>query len=470
MLATQDLIREAAHQARLVARLPSWLNQVPLYQQRAAGALPDAARGIPPDLLTRLPCITKADIRRDFPRNLLPPGVELDDLIERELVELEHTSGTTEERTPLLLARGWWAQQEGRALRLNPFIASVLDEMPAARRVTLTSPVCNNDICYTGRPSRADRVVGRALHVNLSRHPFLWSEADLERMASEALGWDPHFLDVDPVYGSVFALYCERRGVRLPSLRFIVSSYEFLSVCHRRCLERVFGVPVFNLYGSTETGHLLIDDGGGVQGNAPNDECGGRLPVPQLAGLANPTAGQGIGGLPDPVLSGVGPRPGGRVSLVPSYETAWLELLEPDEQNIGELVVTTLENDYMPLIRYRIGDLAERLEQPYRTRYVLHGRAADAALTPEGRRVPVSRIDACFAGQDGIAHYQLTETSSGVWTLQFVPDVTEPSAVCLESLSRDLGSLLGLEQSVLVTRTPELLAEPSGKFRLCRPR
>ena len=173
---------------------------------------------------------------------------------------MEQTSGTSEERTPLLLGRGWWAEQEDRALRLNPLVAAVLDEFPQARRVTINSPVCSGDIRYTGVPSRADRVVGNALFVSLSRYPFLWSEAELERMAAEAAEWQPQFLDVDPVYGVVFARYCERRGIRLPSLRFILASYEFVSVVHRRILERAFGVPVFNLYGSTETGHLLMEN------------------------------------------------------------------------------------------------------------------------------------------------------------------------------------------------------------------
>ena len=165
----------------------------------------------------------------------------------------------------------------------------------------------------TGVPSRADRVVGNALFVSLSRYPFLWSEAELARMAAETVEWQPQFLDVDPVYGVVFALYCERRGIRLPSLRFILASYEFVSVVHRRILERVFGVPVFNLYGSTETGHLLMED------EARRD-------------AAQPTK--------------------------PPCWKCWQRLTNRRR----ELAVTTLTNDFMPLIRYRIGDLVERAE------------------------------------------------------------------------------------------------------------
>ena len=257
MLTTPELIKEAALPYRLGRVLPRWLREVPLYQR--TDPVPQVGReGMSLAELRRLPLITKEDIRRDFPRNFLRAGVELEALLDRELVELEHTSGTSEERTPLLLGRGWWAEQEERALRLNRFVASVLDEFPDVRRVTINSPVCSGDICYSGVPSRADRAVGNALFVSLSRYPFLWGEAELARMAAEAVEWQPQFLDVDPVYGVVFALYCERRGIRLPSLRFILGSYEFVSVVHRRIMERVFGVPVLNLYGSTETGHLLM--------------------------------------------------------------------------------------------------------------------------------------------------------------------------------------------------------------------
>jgi phenylacetate-CoA ligase len=369
--------------------------------------------------LRRLPLITKQDMRRDFPRNFLRAGMELDALLDQDLVELEHTSGTSEERTPLLLGRGWWAEQEERALRLNPYVTSMLDEFPAARRVTINSPVCSGDICYSGVPSRADRAVGNALFVSLSRYPFLWSDTELARMAAEAADWQPRFLDVDPVYGVLFALYCERRGIRLPSLRFILCSYEFVSIAHRRILERVFGVPVLNLYGSTETGHLLMETGRG--------------------------------------------------EMRQSLETALLEVLNIDGHGIGELAVTTLTNDFMPLIRYRIGDLVERRKGPYHTNYVVHGRVADAFLAPDGRRVTTWQIDQCLADLPGFAHYQLCEQAGGEWLLRFVPDVPAPNAEAIEKLRQRLTQLLGVSGDLAVQQTDLLVPESSGKFRLGYP-
>src|ERR1035437_9642890 len=418
MLATPELIQEAAQPYRLGQVLPRWLREVPLYQ-RPGEPMQLNGEAISMTELHRLPLITKQDIRRDFPRNFLRAGVELDTLLDQDLVELEHTSGTSEERTALLLGRGWGAEQEERALRLNRFVAGVLDEFPEARRVTINSPVCSGDICYSGVPSRADRVVGNALFVSLSRYPFLWGEADLARMAAETLEWQPQFLDVDPVYGVLFALYCERRGIRLPSLRFILGSYEFVSVMHRRILERAFGVPVFNLYGSTETGHLLMET----------------------------TPGE----------------------MRPSLETALLEVLNTDSQGISELAVTTLTNDFMPLIRYRIGDLVERHERPYYTSYLLHGRAADAFIAADGRRVTTWQIDQCLADYSGVAHYQLCERAGGEWLLRFVPDLTAPSAKAIEELRQRLARLLGVNGKLAVQQTDLLVPESSGKFRLGYP-
>ncbi|MEI7731552.1 MAG: hypothetical protein WCO56_18405 [Verrucomicrobiota bacterium] len=416
MVANLELLEEIALPGCLGELLPRWLNQVPLYRQ--------AARAVPPDRLTtsafqRLPFITKQDIRRNFPRNFLRHGVELDALLELDLVEIEHTSGTSEERTPLLLERGWWDTQEARALRLNRHLRAVLAENPEARRATITPPFCSGEVCYAGRPSRANRTLGNTLFVNLSRQPFLWSDAELARMTEEITDWAPHFLDVDPVYGMLFARYCERHHVRLPTLKFILCSYEFLSAHHRRILQRVFGVPVYNLYGSTETGHLLMED---EQGD-----------------------------------------------LIPSAETAFLEIIQADNDGIGELAVTTLTNEYMPLIRYRIGDLVERSCATGHPVYTVHGRVRESVMRPDGTRVTVRQVDACLAGTPGLAHYQLLERQRGSWTLRIAGEGSSLTPANRAWLQYRLRELLGATEDLVIQETDSLLAESSGKFRLVYP-
>jgi phenylacetate-CoA ligase len=331
-------------------------------------------------------------------------------------VELEHTSGTSEERTPVVLGRGWWQEQETRALILNPFVARVLAEHPSPRRVLLTTPTCNGTACHSRWSPRSARTHETTLAVNQARIPFLLEEAEQARMAEEITEWSPQFLDLDPVHGAWFALYCERNGVRFPSLRFVLCSYEFTSVLHRRILERVFRVPVFDLYGSTETGHLLMEDEHGV--------------------------------------------------LRPSPETAYLEVVDQEPNGIGDLVVTTLTNDYMPLLRYRIGDLVKRQHTSAGTAYELHGRARDTLKARDGRRVTTRQVDRCFAGVRGIAHYELRQLENGNGILRFVREQTGPDERDLQNVARQLGDLLQTPDRIGVEPTDLLGPAPSGKFRL----
>ena len=218
MLATPELIRETSQLVQLEELLPRW-RALPVYRDSFVRA---GCQRADFDCFQRLPLMTKPDMRNDFPRNFLPAGQSLEMLLEKNLIELEHTSGTSSERLPVIFGRGWWNAQEERALRLNNFIANILDEFPNARRATITSPACNGLTCPTVWMSREQRTFGNALFVNLARIPFLISEAELLHMAAEIADWSPQFLDVDPVHGVRFALYCEQHGLKFPSLKFIL--------------------------------------------------------------------------------------------------------------------------------------------------------------------------------------------------------------------------------------------------------
>jgi phenylacetate-CoA ligase len=184
-------------------------------------------------------------------------------------------------------------------------------------------------------------------------------------------------------------------------------------------LSRVFGVPVFNFYGSTETGHLLMEDERG--------------------------------------------------EMKASLENVFYEIIEPDERGIGELVVTTLTNEVMPLVRYRIGDLAERRQEPYATNWFVHGRARDALRHHDGQRVTTLEIDRCFAGANGFAHYQLRQNEMGDCDLQFIADREAPGVETLKCVTEKIESLLRLENKIAVSAVEKLPPLTSGKFRLtCR--
>jgi phenylacetate-CoA ligase len=415
MLATPETIHETSQLAQLEKLLPRW-RDVPLY--RDALLLADCPRA-DFDCFQRLPLMAKPEMRNNFPQNFLPAGQSLESLLEKNLIELEHTSGTSSERLPVIFGRGWWNAQEERALRLNSFVAEIFDEFPNARRATITSPACNGLTCPTVWASREQRTFGNSLFVNLARIPFLIGQADLLHMAAEISEWSPQFLDLDPVHGARFALFCEQRGIKFPSLKFILCSYEFVSVVHKKILARVFGVPVLNLYGSTETGHLLMENEHG--------------------------------------------------EMKPSYDTAFLEIVNADARGVGELVVTTLTNEYMPLLRYRIGDLAAKHVQPYGNTFTVHGRARDALLAGDGARVTTWQADECFAAAGGIAHYELRQNENGACVLRFIPDAIPPTDETLRVVTSQLEALLKSRTEIKAEAMTTLVPAASGKFRLtCR--
>jgi phenylacetate-CoA ligase len=399
-------MREAEQLTRVRKLLPRWCD-VPLYRA--------ACR----DDFFRRPFIGKRELRENFPHNFLRPGQNLDALLASQSVELEHTSGSSDERTAVLFGRGWWNEQEARVLRLNRSVAQVLADHPQPRRATLVPPICNGLVCFSNYTSKSDRTAGGSLSVNQARIPFLLTEEDFARMAGEILEWSPQFLDLDPVHGAWFALYCERNGVTFPSVKFILCSYEFMSTVHRRILQRVFRAPVLNLYGSTETGHLLMENEHG--------------------------------------------------KMKASLENVFYEVVEPDARGVGDLVVTTLTNEVMPLVRYRIGDLVERCERPYATEYLIHGRARDTLLRRDGQRVTTLDVDRCFAGTDGILHYQLRQSETGDCRIQFISDREPPTAETLNCVTARLRNLLQLERPITTELVKMLPPLPSGKFRLtCR--
>ena len=410
MLATPESIQESDQRSRLDQALPNWLAK-PLYRRRHPGAATAAD-------FASLPFVTKQELRTDFPHNFLSPDESLDALLEAKEVELEYTSGTTEDRVPVLLPHDWWDAQEELALRLNSVVAKILDEHPAPRRVTLTTPVCNGQACPSKWTPRTQRTIGRTLYANFARIPFLLTDEDLAQMAREISEWEPQLLDLDPVHGAWFALYCERNGLRFPSLKFILCSYEFVSVVHRRIIERAFGVPVLNLYGSTETGHLLM---------------------------------QGADG-----------------EMLPSHDTAFFEVIEPDARGIGSLVVTSLTNHRMPLVRYRIGDLVERVEQSSGTKYRVHGRAKDVLRAADGHRVTTWDVDQCFAGVAGMAHYQLRQVENGGYALRSIPEFLSKPDWDLRGVCARLEALLG-SGPIPVEKVDTIVPSQSGKFRLTNP-
>ncbi|MEL4457170.1 hypothetical protein [Lutimonas vermicola] len=142
--------------------------------------------------------------------------------------------------------------------------------------------------------------------------------------------------------------YCKKNNIHFPFLRSIICSSEQLFDFQRKIIEDTFVVPVFNRYGSREFGSI-----------AQECNCHNGLHV--------------------------------------NIERMYVEILndknEPcKEGEIGQLVITDLDNKVMPLIRYRIGDLAawSNMKKCACGRGLpllekVEGRAFDVIRTPNGQ-------------------------------------------------------------------------------------
>ncbi len=379
-------------------------HKVPFYASSAW----QAAFALPSPRLTDLPRLTKSQLREHSPEGFLPDGIDLQTLLARGLIEEESTSGTSGASVRVVFGKTWWAEQERRALVRNPFLAELFGTGPSLRRAVLTTPGCSGVSCFNRWLNLDQRTLGDSLYINQARIPFTLGEEKLAVMAKEVADWAPAFLDVDPVHGAWFALHCERHELRFPSLRFILTSYEYTSVVHRAIMERVFGVPVVNLYGSSETGHLLVEHGS---------------------------------------------------AMLASQETAILE--STSAEGLGELLVTTLTNPYLPLLRYEIGDIVESTPDGYR----VHGRKRDALRGADGGILTTRMIDQTFAGVSGIAHYQLRQKPDGSAHLFLLPEAEGDILTSAKTkLTDELGRLLG---AALTAESVSLISpEDSGKFRL----
>ena len=147
-----------------------------------------------------------------------------------------------------------------------------------------------------------------------------------------------------------FARFLEERNICLrevcPSLKVAIITAELLNEDVRELMKKSFGVPVANEYGASEVGIIAIENNNFKW--QLSDEI---LHIEIVDGNGNP--------------------------------------LPPGQS--GRILITSLFNMAMPIIRYEIGDVGTISDDKTEGKSVLHsleGRTNDFALLPSGKRVP----------------------------------------------------------------------------------
>jgi phenylacetate-CoA ligase len=402
-----------------VRRMIDWAREsIPFHRERLTAVHGHAD-------LARLPIMDKRDVRENFPVRLLPDGLDIDALVESGQASLEATSGTSDDRLQVFFDHS----RPGFHLSF-PGVAPLPGGWGAARIAVFTTPICSGTVCHLGGMPYDERLKGE-LTLNSSDRVLRLSRAELDGILADWERFGPNVLRCDPVYATALVRALQREKLPVPKVAAVWCSFEYCSVLHRAILEEAFGAPVVDYFGGTDIG-----------GSEAAFRCeNGRHHVWEDAYAVEFV------------------RDGAPVA----------------EGELGELLVTSLRNKVMPVVRYRIGDLARPLgygcgcSHDFWYSFSLEGRSKDCFTTSDGRRITTRAVDEQFRGLRWVDFYQLVEEGPGEYQLLAMrgPDGDAGNDEAL--LRERLMALLGEGVRLRIRYVKEIPAEKSLKYRLTVP-
>ncbi|HJV59469.1 MAG TPA: phenylacetate--CoA ligase [Albitalea sp.] len=398
---------------RLQATVRNAYEHVPLVRQRleAAGARPDDVRSL--DDLARLPFTVKTDLRDQYPFGLFARP-------QCELVRLHASSGTTGKATVVGYTQGDidnWALLMARSL----YAAGV-------RRGDIVHNAYGYGL-FTG---------GLGAHYGAERLGAVVvpvSGGSTERQVTLITDFKARVLCATPSYALAIAELAEQQGVdlRRSALEVGVFGAEPWSAAMRREIESRLGLKAVDIYGLSE-----------IMGPGVACECGCQ---------------NGLHGWEDHFLFEVIDPETGRA--VPEGEA-------------GELVITTLTKQALPMLRYRTRDIT-RIDRSRCDCGRTHARILritgrnDDMLIIRGVNVYPSQVEAVLVGRPHLApHYQLVVERRGSLDEVRVEVEAAPGidASSFPAMARDaahhIKSMIGISTQVTV-QPPGTIPRSQGK-------
>jgi phenylacetate-CoA ligase len=331
--------------------------------------------------------------------------------LQEKKYEYEHTSGSTAQPMTVVMEDGWWNAQLRRAYLAHPQLAQYVDR--PYRKAVLAPIGCSSNLCpYEDHPF-PHRYFDGTVYLNLSSDPFVFAEAEWDRIVLELQALKPEVIEGEPVYLSLLARAVQKRKVSVPSVRTVILTYGKASRQHSRRIAEVFPAVQVDLYGSTEAGYIFVGDAfqdnlRAIDGNA-------------------------------------------FVELVP-----WCA----GQAEVFQINVTTRDREAMPLLRYFTGDIVRRTATGYR----ILGRERDLYFSADGRVVSAFELDAAMPADFSCWHWSLVQVSESRWDFQYVADAIAP-----KGMEEALAAALGAGVRVNLFRRKFIQPASSGKFSLLKP-
>ena len=378
----------------------------PLYQKR----FPLHGEPLQWSCYREIPQLTKREIVERGHESFFDDYQVIERGLESEDFEYESTSGTTSGPMTVIMEEGWWDAQTARAYEassiLKPFVGK-------AHRKCILAPVgCSSNLCpYEDHPF-PHRYLDGTVYLNLTSDPFVFREAEWDRIVTEVQAVKPDIIEGEPIYLSLLARALIRREVEVPSVKAVILTYGKASLQHSRRIAEAIPAPQVDLYGSTEAGYLFVGDA--------------------FADNSQPIDANAF------------------IELVPYRKL-------PDT---FQIIVTTRNREAMPLLRYHTGDIVQKHPAGYR----VLGREGGLYFRPDGPLMSPTDVDQVLPPEFTCWHYSLVQTKPDRWDFHYVADHSAPAAV----LSA-LGELIGNDARVVAFRRRHIPPASSGKFALLKP-
>ena len=317
------------------------------------------------------------------------------------------TSGSTGEPTTSAFDRNTWLLCK-YALKIRRLLAFGVG---IGKRVLLVSEMHPQEIADSPRVFGAGMLFGQR-YVSIHQ-PVSHGLGEIRRFR-------PHAIYAFPSYLAELLEYCEQQEEELPSLGTVFTSSEVLSDGLRQRLTSAFSADVCDVYGNTEFKEVAW-------------QCRSK-----------------------------------RYHV--NFESTWVETIDDAEDGFGTILLTTLVNRAMPLIRYRVGDRV-RLgtgecdcgrNGPWLA--AVSGREVDMLILADGRRLSPYLLTSIIELDPAIRRYQIVQDSPSALTIRYRSPFHE--AVNEPRLRRSLAEALGEATQIHFQHVTDIPRTERGKQKV----
>ncbi len=257
------------------------------------------------------------------------------------------------------------------------------------------------------------------------RTRFLPASTDFARLTDQLCEIDPAHIFSYPEFLEEVLKVLEGSGRRLPSIRKVFTGSEVLDDTVREHVRKVLGVEIADSYGTTE-GFIAW-------------EC-----------------------------------PAGSYHV--NAEHMMVEIIDDDDRPVrpgemGRVVLTTLENHFMPLVRYEIGDYATASKgrcscgRTLPTMERVIGRGINLFRLSDGGLLSPWDLVVAVRNRRELRQFQIVQDDVDRYTINYAADAPA-SADSQNEIRAHFTRIIGIDTRVSFERIAEVPRTPGGKYMI----